>query len=88
MIRRRYVIRGRVQGVGFRYYVLRCVHGWPVCGHVRNQMDGSVLIEAEGDAAAVDSFMTEVMREPPGRVDSRAVTEIPATGGTGFRIRY
>lgn len=57
---------GRVQGVGFRWFVLReaerCgVHGW-----VRNAADGSVELRAEGDARAIDEFSKTVERGPDG----------------------
>ena len=51
---------GRVQGVGFRYQTVRVAQEFEVSGFVRNLMDGRVELVAEGDAAEVRAFTTEV----------------------------
>ncbi len=86
---RRYLITGRVQGVGFRYFVHRAaavegLHGW-----VRNLPDGRVEIQAEGDREALDRFERQVLQGPPrSRVDDMDTTDVGATGhDTGFSIR-
>ena len=45
----RYVVRGRVQGVGYRYFVLRQADALGVAGFARNRADGSVEVVAEGE---------------------------------------
>lgn len=88
-VARRYLIRGRVQGVGFRYFtqaaaVREGVHGW-----VRNSPDGRVEVAAEGEADAIERFERQIRRGPAGaRVDHVAAAEEHAAGGhTAFTIR-
>ena len=88
-IARRYLITGRVQGVGFRYFTQRVaaqhgIHGW-----VQNTPDGRVEIEAEGDDEAIRQFENRVSTGPAGaRVDHVDTTDI-AVGPlrSGFSIR-
>jgi acylphosphatase len=82
------VVRGRVQGVGFRYFAQKraTVHG--IAGFVRNLPDGSVEVHAEGAPAAVSAFETEVRRGPSfGRVEEVVVTAARARGFQAFEIR-
>ncbi len=52
--------RGRVQGVGFRWFVQRVAKLHSVYGYVRNLSDGSVYILAEGDEHVLESFRSQV----------------------------
>ena len=86
---RRYLISGRVQGVGFRFFAESAamregLHGW-----VRNLPDGRVEIAAEGDRDALERFERHVRHGPPGaRVDEIDVNdEEPSGRPTGFAIR-
>lgn len=88
-IARRYVIGGRVQGVGFRYFtetaaIRQELHGW-----VRNLPDGRVEIVAEGDADALERFEQLVRHGPPGaRIDGVDVDSVTPDGrNTGFSIK-
>ena len=88
-VARRYVIDGRVQGVGFRWFTHDAaaregVHGW-----VRNLADGSVEVVAEGDQASVDRLEAAARRGPSSaRVERFDVEELaPAGRTTGFEIR-
>jgi acylphosphatase len=88
-VARRYVITGRVQGVGFRWFAhdaaaRQGVHGW-----VRNLADGSVEVVAEGEQASVDALEAAVRRGPSSaRVERFDVEEIAPTARTaGFEIR-
>ena len=56
MIARRFLISGRVQGVGFRYFVQRSSAKHQVRGYVRNLDDGRVEVLAEGNPKAVEDF--------------------------------
>lgn len=83
--------RGRVQGVGYRYYVTDCARDTGVAGFVRNQPDGSVLIVAEGTADALAAFVRNVKAEGDLfiRVDTLEITEQEPTGEfSGFRISW
>src|SRR5439155_8803220 len=86
---RRYLVSGRVQGVGFRFFAEAAalregLHGW-----VRNLPDGRVEISAEGDAEALERFERHVRHGPPGaRVERVDVDdELPTGRATGFEIR-
>jgi|SRR6516225_5679005 acylphosphatase len=52
-IARKYVISGRVQGVGFRYFTERVANQLGISGYVKNCPDGTVEVYAAGDAAAL-----------------------------------
>ena len=52
-VARQYVVRGRVQGVGFRYFVERCAGELRLGGHVRNRADGAVEVYAVGPPDAL-----------------------------------
>lgn len=58
------VIRGRVQGVGFRYFVLHRAETLGLHGWVRNRADGSVEVDAEGPRAALEALLESVRRGP------------------------
>ena len=80
------VVRGMVQGVGFRYRVMRQALRLGLTGTVINQADGSVVITAEGNPSALDGLV-EWVRSPsaPGAVQSVQERRSPATGEfTGF----
>jgi acylphosphatase len=82
-------VTGRVQGVSFRWYAAREAERLGVTGWVRNEPDGSVALQVEGDDAAVDA-MVEWCRRGPSYASVRdvAVTEARPAGANGFDIRY
>jgi acylphosphatase len=89
-MRRRVVVSGRVQGVGFRWSAATEAERLGVSGSIRNLDEGIVEAELIGEPEAVEQF-TEWMRVgPPGaRVDDLEVEDLPdeAAGEPGFRIR-
>jgi acylphosphatase len=62
--RARLVIRGVVQGVGFRYFVRRAAEALGLAGYVRNRPDGTVEVVVEGDRPAVTAFIDEIRIGP------------------------
>lgn len=60
MQRYSFQVEGRVQGVGFRYFVLQTAQNLHVTGWVRNRADGSVQGEVQGDEAAINQFFAKV----------------------------
>ena len=58
-------IEGRVQGVGFRWFVLREAQRLGLAGWVRNADDGAVEVRAEGPAAAIARFELQLEHGPP-----------------------
>jgi acylphosphatase len=86
-VRVRATVRGRVQGVGFRWSARAAADGLGLAGFASNQRDGSVLVEAEGSAENVDAMLDWLRRAPPGaRVVSVGVERLPPTGDVGFHI--
>lgn len=59
-------VRGRVQGVGFRWYVLEMARELRLAGWVRNRPDGNVEIAAAGDRDALAKLESAVRSGPPG----------------------
>jgi acylphosphatase len=57
-------LRGRVQGVGYRAFVLARAREHGVHGEVRNAADGSVEVIAEGDVESLESFLADVREGP------------------------
>ena len=87
MLRCGVVVRGVVQGVGFRPFVYRLALEEGLAGFIGNDTDG-VTIEIEGPAGQVDAFLGRLRAETPplARIDSVAVRDLAATGEAGFRI--
>ena len=83
------VVRGVVQGVGFRWFVQRVATDRGLDGWVRNRADGTVEIAAEGPADAVEALLKAVADGPDGAsVSDVVVRREPPTGrGAGFSIR-
>ena len=82
------VVRGRVQGVGFRYFARQRAEAHGVSGFVRNQPDGSVELHAEGPAEAMGAFEADMRRGPSfGNVDQATVVAARVRGMNSFEIR-
>ncbi len=84
----RFVVRGRVQGVGFRYFALQSARELGVAGFARNLPDGSVEVLAEADEAALAALETR-LREGPAFARVQLVERAPAAprGQSDFHIR-
>lgn len=75
-VARRLVIRGRVQGVGYRHATVEAARAIGVAGWVRNRPDGTVEAFAQGARADVDRFVAWCRHGPPlARVDDVEVGE-------------
>jgi acylphosphatase len=88
-VARRFVISGRVQGVGFRWFAQTAaaregIHGW-----VRNLADGRVEAKAEGEVEAIDRFEQALRHGPPGaRVEQLEIEHTaPESRDAGFTVR-
>ncbi|MBI3279732.1 MAG: acylphosphatase [Acidobacteria bacterium] len=86
---RRYIVRGRVQGVGFRSFVQRIASGLKLHGYTRNLDDGSVEIYAVGPPRQLDEFAGHLWKGP-GFADVRTVDQEEASveSVSGFRITW
>jgi DNA ligase D-like protein (predicted 3'-phosphoesterase) len=84
----RAVVRGRVQGVGFRDATVEKARQAGISGWVRNAEDGTVLVHAEGAEEAVDQTLRFLEEGPPGAaVEEVAVEEVKAEGHEQFAVR-
>lgn len=64
VVARKFVISGRVQGVGFRFFAQRSSARHQVRGYVKNCEDGRVEVFAEGKASAVEAFKNDLAAGP------------------------
>jgi acylphosphatase len=88
LTRRRLVVAGLVQGVGYRWFVRETAQRLGVSGWARNREDGSVEIEAEGDSGVLEAFAGELRTgHPAARVDRLESTTMQAQGDKSFEIR-
>jgi hydrogenase maturation protein HypF len=87
LLRRGVLVRGVVQGVGYRPFVYRLAQEEGLSGLIENDTDG-VTIEVEGLAARVVAFLERLTTQAPplARIDSIAVRDLETNGETGFRI--
>jgi hydrogenase maturation protein HypF len=86
-IRRHLLVRGVVQGVGFRPFVYRLAAETQLAGFIGNNTDG-VTIEIEGTEVRIDEFLRRLRTDAPpmSRIDSVAVHEVAPAGESEFRI--
>jgi acylphosphatase len=87
-VARRFVVSGRVQGVGFRYFTQDVARQANVTGLVRNLPDGRVEVLAEGEMASLDQLEVRLRHGPArARVSHLEVDATPVTGRyAGFLI--
>ncbi len=64
IIRMHAFIKGRVQGVGFRYFVFQVAQDRDITGWVRNRRDGSVEVTAEGHQDDLNGFLADLRKGP------------------------
>ena len=83
-------MQGRVQGVGFRYFVRQAARESGLCGRVANAADGSVVVEAAGPEEGLDLLAARLAEGPPAaRVHAVAEEWRGADPGwTRFEIGY
>lgn len=88
MIRRRLIVHGRVQGVGFRWAIARAAESRGVAGWAQNRGDGTVEAVLEGEPEAVDSVVRLTREGPRGaRVERVEVAEEEPEALRGFVTR-
>lgn len=84
----RYHVRGRVQGVGYRYFALKRAEELGLSGFVRNMPDGSVEVIAEGDDARLSQLEAQLKQGPSfARVEGVERLPLEPRGDSGFHIR-
>jgi acylphosphatase len=84
----RYLVRGRVQGVGYRYFAMKVALSLNLAGFARNLGDGRVEVVAEGPAEALSELEARLL-EGPAFAEVSEVTKDPLAprGDEGFHIR-
>ena len=81
-------IHGRVQGVGFRYFVKQKADYLRISGYVKNLNNGDVYIEAEGESEVIELFIAECQRGPSHAwVEKVDVQYCPLQDFDGFQYR-
>lgn len=88
---RRFLISGRVQGVGYRYFVMSAAEQLGVAGYAKNLADGRVEVYAIGTLGQLRQFARELQRGPRfAAVDvvSESEAEILADFSSCFSVNY
>ncbi|MBE3561940.1 MAG: acylphosphatase [Ktedonobacteraceae bacterium] len=83
-------IRGYVQGIGFRYFVIRKAQALGLRGYTRNKSDGSVEVVAQGSRSALERLLPLLWQGPPEAEvqDVQTIWRAPTEQFSGFHIRY
>ena len=86
---RRYLVHGRVHGVGFRYFVERRAGQLGLRGYVMNRADGTVEVLAAGPAGKLRQLAVLLAEGPRlARVERVEESPVEPEATTGFRVRY
>ncbi len=89
MFARRYIVKGRVQGVGFRYFTHRFAQELGLRGRVKNLPNGTVEVYAEGDEDPIEQLLTGIKKGPfLGFVEDVEVGEVEPEGYQDFSIEW
>ena len=86
--RRRIEFHGRVQGVGFRYQAQRYASAFGLKGWVRNEYDGSVLMEVQGTTAMINQMLKSLNLDRYIDIDWMDSKNIPLESERGFSVRF
>ena len=87
LIRRQLLFRGWVQGVGFRYRARHAAAMFGCTGWVRNEYDGSVIMELQGNETQIDGVILAVERGTYVRIENLFVKTLPVQPEeSGFRV--
>ena len=83
-------IYGRVQGVGFRYFVIEKAHVLALRGYTRNESDGSVEVLAQGPRPALERLLAFLRQGPSAAQvrDVRVTWGTPTEPMSGFHLRW
>ena len=87
-IRKQYTFTGHVQGAGFRYSAQYLAQAIGVTGWVKNEWDGSVLMEAQGTNEQINEMLKLINQSPYIQIDDLNYHEIPIVAyERGFHVR-
>lgn len=81
----RYVVRfiGNVQGVGFRATSIHVAQGLDVHGFVRNEFDGSVTLDVDGDEPSLKNLIGRIQNAMERRIDHTEIDKFPSENRSG-----
>jgi acylphosphatase len=85
------IYKGRVQGVGFRYTVLRFAQGYDsLTGYVKNRQDGAVEMYIEGKDYEVESLLEDITMGPHAGYIKEVITNLMPPCGmySDFKVEY
>ncbi len=89
MVARHYIVKGRVQGVGFRYFTHRLAEQLDIKGWVKNLGNGAVEVHGEGDENPMEQFLSKIKRGPSlASVQDVETGEVEPEGYQGFSIEW
>ena len=77
MVRKAITFYGAVQGVGFRYRALHAAEMFQCTGWVKNEYDGSVLMEIQGEEDAIDKVIMAIQMGKYVRIEDMSVKSLP-----------
>ncbi len=89
-MRVRIIVKGRVQGVGYRFFTQRTALELGIRGYVRNLPDGTVEVVAEGSPEVIEKFIERLKEGPPlAIVEDMEIQEVPPDEEfETFEVRY
>lgn len=88
IIRRHIIFTGRVQGVGFRYRASYAARGLGLTGWVRNDTDGTVEMEVQGNEAQICRMLAMLQKDSYIRIEQMDTRDLPLEEHeNGFRVR-
>ena len=88
MITMKWILHGRVQGVGMRYFIQRSAKQFQLTGSVKNVSNGTVEVIVQGPEKVVMTFLDVVQSSAPGYIETISKSEIDTTTEyTKFQIK-
>lgn len=88
MIRRHITFTGCVQGVGFRYRARYAANLYGCTGWVRNERDGSVTMEIQGEDDGIDRVIRAIRAGRYVEIEKMGYRQVPLEDERGFMLRY
>lgn len=86
-IRKHYIFTGRVQGVGFRYSAQNLAQYLGLTGWVKNEWDGTVVMEAQGTEEDLKTLVKKLRSRNFSRIDYVSEVTVPVQEELGFHVR-
>lgn len=86
-IRKHYIFTGRVQGVGFRYSAQNLAQYLGLTGWVKNEWDGTVVMEAQGTEEGLKTLVKKLRSRNFIRIDYVSEVTVPVQEEIGFHVR-